>query len=156
MWSRRIILGSALAFAGCGFTPVLGTDGAMRALQNATEIEAPDSIVGFRIKDALVRRLGVATEPAFALAVTYSQSVDAAAVSTGGDTTRLSIIGEFNWKLRRGGEVIAQGDVSSFTGYDATGSTVATQTAAEDARERLAVALADLILAEIALTLSAP
>jgi len=156
LWSRRIFLSSALALAGCGFTPVLGTGGPVAVLQNATAIEAPASIVGFRIKDALVRRLGIAADPVYTLAVTYSQDVDAAAVSTGGDTTRLSIIGQSDWTLHRGGEVIAQGDVSSFTGYDATGSTVATQTAAEDARERLAVALADLILAEIALTLSTP
>jgi len=156
LWSRRIILGGVLALAACGFTPVLGTGSHVQALQNATVIAAPDSIVGFRIKDALVRRLGIAATPVYDLSVTYNQTVDAAAVNSGGDTTRLSIIGQSTWDLRRGGETIAQGEVSSFTGYDATGSTVATQTAAEDARERLAVALADLILSEIALTLSAP
>ena len=44
------------------------------------------------------------------------------------------------------GRQITSGTVEAFTSYAATGSTVATQAAEDDARARLAVLLADMIV----------
>lgn len=156
MWSRRAFLGGLLPLAACGFTPVLARDGAAGALRGATTVETPDTIAGFRLKDAVTRRLGIVTAPRYTLTLTYAQDVDAAAISTAGDTTRFSVIGRSEWTLTEAGRTVASGEVGTFTGYDATGSTVATQTAAEDARLRLANGLADLVLADVTLALAAP
>ena len=45
--------------------------------------------------------------------------------------------------------VEADGRVTAFTGYSATGSTVATAAAQRDAEARLAVILADMIVAQV-------
>ena len=57
------------------------------------------------------------------------------------------------WALTEPGaaEPLASGVVETFTAYSAFGTTVATQEAQADARDRLAIALADLIVTDIIL-----
>ena len=47
------------------------------------------------------------------------------------------------------GAVVTQGNVGGFTGYSATGSTVATTAARTDAQDRLMVILADQIVTRL-------
>ncbi len=90
--------------------------------------------------------------PQAILTVTMEQSTGPAAISIDGDTTRFNIQGTAQWSLTTGDNVsLGSGNVRSFTAYSSTGSTVATQTAADDAAARLAVALADLIIARVLL-----
>ena len=139
--------------SGCGFAPVYGNDGSARVLRNAVAIDVPDTIAGFRMRAHLEDRLGHASTPRFQLTATLTQDDEAATITVDGDTTRFNLVGSSTWALTPVGaaEPVAKGKVQTFTSYAATGSTVATQTAARDARDRLSVALADLIVARLIL-----
>lgn len=149
MWSpdrRHLLLGLA-ALSGCGFTPVYGPGGAIR-LRGTTQITTPDTVAGFRLRSRLEERLGPAQATRFALTVSLEISTDNVAISEDGDITRITLPGIARYQLTGDAEPIT-GEVQSFTSYSTTGTTVATQAAAEDAEARLAVILADLILVRL-------
>jgi LPS-assembly lipoprotein len=145
--SRRIALLGLLALAGCGFAPVYGGGGN----QGAFAFETDESVTGFRLQGRLSERLGLPDAPAFVIKTTVDLSERAAAITAEGDTARLNVIGSAKWSLVRiaTGQQIDAGTVQGFTSYSATGSTVATQTAKDDAHARLAVILADLIVTRV-------
>jgi LPS-assembly lipoprotein len=150
---RRFIaaLSGLWLIAGCGFAPAYGTDGAALALRNTTAIEAPATVEGYRLRERLQDRLGQAQSASYLLSVTLDIDQIPVAVSSGQGTARYDLPGSASWVLREAGSdaVLAQGQVDSFTGFLATGSTVATLTAENDARARLAVILADQIMARL-------
>ena len=137
-----------LALAGCGFAPVYGNGGGPRGLFT---YQTPDTVAGYRLRAQLEQRLGMPANPRYALAVTLSESSQPAAINATGDTTRYNVIGRANWALKDAdsGEEVDAGTVETFTSYAATGSTVATQAASEDATARLSVALADMITGRV-------
>ena len=150
--SRRASLLGLLAFAGCGLTPIYGTGGQAQVLRNAVAFTSPNTVEGFRLRERLEERLGRASEPRFDLSVTMSKDAAPATITPEGDITRFNINGTAEWALSdKTGQTLGTGTVSTFTGYSATGSTVATQTAANDAADRVAIALADLIAARLIL-----
>ena len=73
------------------------------------------------------------------------------AITTDQDTTRYSLNGTASYVLRdaTGGATVTQGQVSSFTSYSAVGTIIATSAAERDARERLAVMLADQVVTRL-------
>jgi LPS-assembly lipoprotein len=137
-----------LGLAGCGFAPIYG-DGAMT--QGAFTFETDDSVLGFRLRMRLEDRLGQPNGARFVVKVTLDTSERAAAITEDGDTSRLNVIGTANWSITDAatGQQFETGEVAAFTSYSATGSTVATQTANDDARARLAVMLADMIVTRV-------
>ena len=145
---RRTALLGFLALAGCGFAPVYGNGGGPRGLFT---YQTPDTVAGYRLRAQLEQRLGMPANPRYALAVTLSESSQPAAINATGDTTRYNVIGRANWALKDAvsGEEVDAGTVETFTSYAATGSTVATQAASEDATARLSVALADMITGRV-------
>jgi len=61
--------------------------------------------------------------------------------------TRYDLAGRAPWRLSdASGRVLAEAEATAFTGYSATGTTVATRTAEADARARLMALLADAIV----------
>lgn len=146
--TRRIALLGLLGLAGCGFVPIYG-DGAMT--QGAFAFEADESVLGFRLRVRLEDRLGQPSSPKFVIKTTLDASERAAAITEDGDTSRLNIVGTANWSITdlATNQQIATGKVEAFTSYSATGSTVATQTANDDARARLAIMLADMIVTRV-------
>jgi LPS-assembly lipoprotein len=73
-----------------------------------------------------------------------------AAVTPGGAITRYDLVGRAPWRLTSpGGAVLAQGEATAFTGYSATGTTVATTAAEADARGRLMALLADAVVTRL-------
>ena len=142
-----MVLIGVLTLAGCGFTPIYGTDGVDGRLKNAVALQTPDSVFGFRMRERLEASLGAAQMPQFKLDVTVDFETDRATITDDNDIARLDIIGKAKWALTTfAGEPVDDGRVQTFTSYSATGSTVATQNAEIDAEARLAVALADLIV----------
>ena len=137
-----------LALAGCGFAPVYGDGGGPRGMFT---YQTPDTVAGYRLRAQLEQRLGMPANPRYALSVTLSESSQPAAINATGDTTRYNVIGRANWALKDAdsGEEVDAGSVETFTSYAATGSTVATQAASEDATARLSVALADMIAGRV-------
>lgn len=141
-----------MALAGCGLTPVYGTNGQANILRDAVSFSAPDTVAGFRVRGRLEERLGRATAPKYALDVQLGQNLTPATITVDGDTTRVNLVGTADWVLRSAaGSSLTSGQIETFTSYSATGSTVATEAAATDAAARLSVALADLIVSRLIL-----
>ncbi len=137
-----------LAATGCGFAPVHRDGGKLRGL---LDFDTPETVAGFRTREQLEKRLGVAQNPRYVLRVRPSGGRRAGAIRADGDTVRFNVIGSATWSLRdlRSNKVVETGKVESFTSYSATGSTVATQTAETDANARLSVTLADMIVSRL-------
>jgi len=95
-----------------------------------------------------VDRLGVSERAQYLLETDIVIRGAAVAVTTEQETTRFSLPGEAEYRLMEvtTGRVIAQGQVTSFSSYSATGTAVSTFAGRDDAEERLAIALADQIL----------
>jgi LPS-assembly lipoprotein len=142
---------SLLATAACGFTPVYGPGGAGTRLQGRVTVVAPQTVAGFRLRTRLEDQFGRGGANDLVLTVTLAEKRESAAITPQGDITRFSLLGTADWTLTSGTREVATGRATSFTSYSATGSTVATQSAETDARTRLSVTLADLILADVLL-----
>jgi LPS-assembly lipoprotein len=149
--SRRLALLAGLALAACGFEPVYAPGGAALALRDQVLVESGTAPFDYRLRTALEDRLGPTGSPVFRLVVASTVDEVTAAVAPDGSITRFNLTGTATWTLGvvQGGPALASGQVSSFTSYSTTGSTVATRAAENDARDRLAIALADLILARL-------
>ncbi len=145
---RRVLLLGLLALGGCGFTPIYGTDSTYR---DSITFTADASVAGFLLQERLEDRLGRSAAPRYRMTVAISNSERAASINQDGETDRLNVVGAANWALTdiSSGQVIEAGNVQAFTGYSASGSTVATQSARDDAVARLSVILADMIISRI-------
>lgn len=140
-----------VAVAGCGFTPVYAPGGAALALRDSVGVVAADTPFDYRLRTALEDRLGLAGSPVYTLTVETEVDEIEAAITPDGSITRFNLPGEAIWVLSDAatGAELATGAVDSFTAYSTTGTTVATRTAEQDARDRLAITLADLIVARL-------
>ena len=113
-------------------------------------IDAPDTVIGFRMGTHLTQLFGQPTDGQYTLSFAPQSAPVPATITEDGDITRFNLTGNATWTLVDAeGDPVADGLVQTFTSYSATGSTVATQSAENAARDRLAVALADLIVQQI-------
>ncbi|WP_420568842.1 LPS assembly lipoprotein LptE [Thalassovita sp.] len=153
MWlSKRLaLLICAAALTGCGFAPAYGPTGAASKLQSQITVDAPVDLDQQLLVQELENRLGRTASGRYQLGyqLTYEQA--RMAVSADNTTTRFNIVGTVEYTLRDGysQQVLTQGNVSGFTGYSTTSSTVATLASEQDARKRLAVILADRIVTRL-------
>lgn len=148
MWLfKRTILGLVLGLAACGFTPVYGPDGAGRTLQNQVAFAAPDERNGQLLMQQLEARLGRAQNASYSLDVALDLTQEGLAIDVDGNTTRYNVLGVAAYTLTGAadGAIMASGTVRNFTGYSATGTTVATLASERDAEKRLMNILADMI-----------
>jgi len=144
-----------MALAGCGLTPVYGPQGAAASLRGTIAYAKPDTVPEYQLRTRLIDRLGDTVQPRFMFRATLTETPTPATITLAGDTTRFNLIGTAKWTLVDvSGDTVASGEVETFTSYSATGSTVATQAAEADARARLTVALADLIVSRLLLSAS--
>ena len=156
MWlsSRRGFLSAALALAGCGLTPVMETSS--QQLYNQVLIQAPVNRAEYELVRNLEAQLGVAKSARFALDYELKVTEDNIVVSTAQEISRYSLVGELEYSLLdNNGAILTHQSAKSFTGYSATGTTVATQRAQRDAHDRLMVILADQVSTAL-LTLDLP
>jgi len=152
MWSsnrRNLLL--LLVFAGCGFKPALGTDGAAQKLMGRIWPAVPRDQYGFDFVKQIEARLGRVRVRDYDLTYDIATSTDGVALTADGATTRYNMIGSVTWTLTRHRDEIrmAGGRVDNFASYSATGSTVAGVSAREDAGRRLMTMLADQVVAQI-------
>lgn len=154
---RSFIIAALAALSACGFTPVYGPDGAGTALQGAVLIDAPNTRDAYLLTQELEARLGRANPGRFGLSHAITMRQESIAISKSNVTTRYNLLGEITFALRDldTQKVITSGTVRNFTGYSASGSTVATQAAERDARERLMNILAEQIIARLVAAVSA-
>ncbi|APE44860.1 hypothetical protein BOO69_16710 [Sulfitobacter alexandrii] len=148
---RRSILLAPLALAACGFTPVYGPGGSGSALRNRVLVDEPDDRNGYLLTREIEERLGRPSPARFGLAVTIATVEEGLAIDPAGNTTRFNLLGAADFALRdlQGGQIVTSGRVENFTGYSATGTTVATLASAQDAQERLMRILAEQIIARL-------
>jgi LPS-assembly lipoprotein len=148
---RRFLLILPLLLAACGFEPAYGPGGSGTALQNRVQIEAPEDRNAYLVVREIESRLGRAGAPAFALDLDIATNEEGLAIDSADNTTRFNIVGTADFVLRDlgTGQTITAGRAKSFTGYSATGTTVATLAAERDAQQRLMTILADQIMTRL-------
>ena len=145
MWlsNRRGFLLAALALAGCGFEPVNGVSSKSQMLRNTVLVQAPTNRVEFELVRNLEVQLGQATSKFYDLRYKLNVDEDIIIVSAAQEINRFSLVGVLEYSLvDSGGVVLLSNTAKSFTGYSATGSTVATQRSKRDAYDRLMMILA--------------
>jgi LPS-assembly lipoprotein len=147
-----------IALTACGFTPVYGTDGTANVLMNSVLVQEPKTRNGYLLTKQLETRLGRTTDPRFDLGLEITTTLDTLNINAKGDIERYNLIGSATYTLhdKQTGEITASGKVISFAGYSATGTTVATQAAQQDAQKRLMIILADLIITNLIATADLP
>ena len=152
MWSpdRRMALLGLLALGGCGLTPVYGPGGGGSRLWGRVRPRDPDTPIDFAFNRRLAERLGPEESAVFGLDYRISVGVVPQAITTDEVTTRYSLNGTADFALTGAdGTQLAQGRVSSFTSYSTTGTTISTLAAEGDARERLAIMLANQVVTRL-------
>ena len=145
MWlsNRRGFLLAALALAGCGFVPVNGVSSKSQMLRNTVLVQAPTNRVEFELVRNLEVQLGQATSKLYDLRYKLNVDEDIIIVSAAQEINRFSLVGVLEYSLvDNDGIVLLSRTAKSFTGYSATGTTVATQRSKRDAYDRLMVILA--------------
>lgn len=145
MWlsSRRVFFLAALALAGCGFEPVNGVSSKSQMLRNTVLVQAPTNRVEFELVRNLEVQLGQATSKFYDLRYKLNVDEDIIIVSAAQEINRFSLVGVLEYSLvDSGGVVLLSNTAKSFTGYSATGTTVATQRSKRDAYDRLMMILA--------------
>ena len=143
LYSRRVFFLAALALAGCGFEPVNGVSSKSQMLRNTVLVQAPTNRVEFELVRNLEVQLGQATSKFYDLRYKLNVDEDIIIVSAAQEINRFSLVGVLEYSLvDSGGVVLLSNTAKSFTGYSATGSTVATQRSKRDAYDRLMMILA--------------
>ncbi|OSP55095.1 hypothetical protein BV911_09585 [Pseudoruegeria sp. SK021] len=151
-------MASLLCLAGlsaCGFQPVYAPGGTGRALTGTVSVDSPDTSYAFSLAQQLEIIFGPPVTPRYRLAFRVTTRSDRVAITAEQDTNRYNLIGQANYTLTdlSSDKVLRSGNVDSFVGYSASGTTVATLAAERDGYERLMTILADKIGSEL---LSAP
>lgn len=152
LFNRRTLLVLPLALAACGFTPAYGPGGTGTKLNGQVLVQEPSTQAGYLLTRHMETRLGRSGGSArYALDLTIDLNEDDLAINSSGDITRYNVIGKVEFALRDSitGTIITSGTAQNFTAYSATGTTVATLAAEQDALERLMVILGDQITARL-------
>ncbi len=154
-FNRRIfLLGAAALAAGCGFTPAYGPGGGAERLDGQVAMDAPTNQPAYQLTRHLEDRLGRASNPRYGLSYAIDISESPTAISENDVTLRYNVLGQVTYALRdlSSGMVVSSGKVDSFTSYSTSGTTVATQAAERDARDRLMVILGDQMITRLIAT----
>lgn len=151
-YNRRSFLMLAAAgpmLAGCGFTPTYGTDGKAGGLLNQVVVDEPSDNNTYLLVRELEDRLGRVSSGKYGLSISVVTEELSTGKTISGVTSRYDVVGEATFALRdiATGEVLTTGKTQNFTGYSATGTSVATLAAQTNAYERLMVILTDQIMA---------
>ena len=149
--TRRSVLGATLALAACGFTPAYGPGGAGTRLHGQVRVADPVTPDDYAFLRRMTERLGPDQSARYALSYQLRIAVVPQAITPDEVTTRYSLNGTAAFRLTEigSGRVVSQGEVSNFTSHSAVGSVVATMAAEQDARDRLAVMLADQVMTRL-------
>lgn len=150
-WSRRGFILGALMVAACGFSPVYGPQGTGGRLFGKIRTADPKTPDDFAFAGRIAERLGPENGAAYQLDWTLSIAVVAQAITPDEITTRYSLNGTANFRLTdtATGKQITNGQVSNFSSYSTTGTTIATMAAEQDAHRRLALMLADQVVTRL-------
>ena len=143
-----------MALAACGFAPAYGPGSPAEGLQGRIHVASPTDKNGFDLVERLEERLGRPQAPAYDLSFAIRTGRVGVGITPSEAITRYHLTGSIDFTLTSQvtGARVAGGTVDGFTAYSATGSTVASQTAEEDAAFRLMRMLADQIVTRLIAT----
>ncbi len=137
--------------AACGFTPVYGPGGEGGVWRNAVLATEPDTDFTFAFVRQFEERLGQPVAPAFTLGYDIAIDAQGLAIDGSNNVTRFNVEGVIDWAVRPDGAdiPILTGTETAFVSYSASGSPLAVLEAKRDAERRLAVVLADRVVARL-------
>lgn len=156
--NRRHLLLLPLALAACGFTPAYGPGSAASALLGTVWLDSPKDTADFDFVERVEERLGRPQSRQYDLSYKITTKRVSVGVTSDQRITRYNLTGAVEYRLTRvtDGSLVASGRAESFTGYAATGSTVAGLAAEEDAGLRLTRILADQVVTQLVAQVSNP
>lgn len=155
MWlsDRRAFLTllAGMPLAGCGFAPIHGAGRRARALEGRVELPVPENEFELRLVNRLQQRFGATLQLDYRLRLVTEVTVDDLELTGGSDVTRsrVTVTADFVLEDAQGG-VVLRDRVHRSNAYTTSTSPYATRVAEREARDRLAVALADRIFARLA------
>jgi len=148
---RRAVLGLILALGACGYAPAFAPGGPATPLLEGVKADPPADRAGFDFVQRIEERLGRTRTPRFRL--TYAIATDEAglAITPENAITRYHVTGRVDWSLRDAGSdaVLASGSETAFAAFAASGTTVSTAAARQDAYLRLVRSLADRVVTQL-------
>lgn len=144
-------LAAVLGLAACGFAPAYGPGGAAEGLIDRVEVDAPVNRNDFELVERLEERLGRSRAPAYRLSYAIATRALGLGITTENVVSRFQLSGVVGFRLvdAATGAVLAKGEVTGFTAYSASGSTVATVSSERDAHRRLMRLLADQLVTRL-------
>ncbi len=156
MKSASILLASALLLSGCGLRPLYSGGGSGRVAQSLQSVQvAPiDGRAGWLVRTALEDRLGMAAAaPRYRLVVELDDNITGYGIRADNSVTRERRTLRARYRLVEAerGTVVLDATAGSDSGIDVVSSEYATVAAEQTALERLAVVIADQIVARLAL-----
>jgi LPS-assembly lipoprotein len=152
---RRALLLGALLLAGCTLRPLYGggSSGPVARTLEAVQVDPIPGRAGWLVRTALHDRLGSAGGARFRLVVELDDSITGYGVRRDSAVTRERRTLRARYRLVEieRGEVVLDATAGSDAGVDVVSSEYATVAAEQTALERLAVEIADQIVARLAL-----
>lgn len=142
---------AAFGLAACGFAPAYGPGGAAEGLLDRVDVEAPVNRNEFELVERLEERLGRSREPAYRLSYSVATRALGLGITPDNVVSRFQLTGTVDFRLTDAatGAVLAEGEVTGFTAYSASGTTVSTVSSERDAHRRLMRLLADQLVTRL-------
>ena len=155
LYNRRKFVFFSLATAGCSFSPVYKSDLRPEFLKGKIVLPTPGNRDDYMLYSKLEENFGDLENPAFNLSISYS--VTSKGLGTLGSITRYNLIGNANYRLVEisTGALIVGDKLKTFTSYSASSQTLATETAARAAQDRLMVSIANQISTSVIMNYNA-
>jgi len=149
-YDRRIFLAglglSAMALSGC-LRPMLAADGPAAKLRGQIALPEVSGRFSYFLDESLAARLGRPGPASYRLEITQSIESRGLAIAQDNSVTRITLLVEASWTLRRigDGKAVLHDKVSLQSGYNATTSLYATRQTRRDIERRLARDLGERI-----------
>ena len=149
LYNRRKFIFLSLATTGCSFSPVYKSDVGPAFLRGKIVLPKPGSRDDYMLYSKLEENFGQLENPVFSLSVSYG--VNSKGLGSLGSITRYNLIGSANFRLEEisTSTLIISDKLKTFTSYSASSQTLATETAARAAQDRLMASIADQISTSI-------
>ncbi|MDA9294046.1 hypothetical protein N9Q13_00100 [bacterium] len=149
LYNRRKFIFLSLATTGCSFSPVYKSGLGPEFLRGKIVLPKPGNRDDYMLYSKLEENFGQLENPVFSLSVSYG--VSSKGLGSLGNITRYNLIGSANFRLVEisTGTLIVSDKLKTFTSHSASSQTLATETAARAARNRLMVSIANKISTSI-------
>ena len=149
LYNRRKFIFLSLVAGGCSFSPVYKSDIGPGFLKGKIVRPTPRDRDDYMLYSTLEENFGQLENPLFKLSVLYK--ITEKGLGSLGSITRYNQMGNTSFTLIKisTDTLIISDKLKTFTSYSASSQTLATETAARAARDRLMVSIADQISTSI-------